>query len=91
VATVVAKLGEDTARRRRDQRARSTWSSTAPGPGAEGRWGHIRRAAAANIPVVTTAAADGAARGMADWSRHELGCGPPEPPGVTADRLHLDV
>ena len=55
--------------------ARSTWSSTRPGPRpARRRRPHPRAPPAAHrVPLLTTvAAALAAANGMADWARHDL-------------------
>ncbi len=78
VATVVSKVGEESGGLDAIDLIESgkvdlvVNSPRGRGPRADGDY--IRRAAAqAGIPVVTTAAAGlAAARGMADWSRHEL-------------------
>ena len=77
VATVVAKLGEtgghDSVELIADGRVDLVVNSPrGRGPRADGRY--IRIAAAAHdVPLLTTgAAALAAARGMADWARHEL-------------------
>ncbi|MET1039423.1 MAG: carbamoyl phosphate synthase large subunit, partial [Acidimicrobiales bacterium] len=98
VATVVAKLGEETGHDAVEliQSGKVDLVVNSPrgrGPRADGA--HIRRAAAsANIPVVTTAAAGlAAARGMADWSRHELRVRTLQEyhQGVNADQLSLPL
>ncbi len=98
VATVVAKLGEETGHDAVELigSAKVDLVVNSPrgrGPRADGA--HIRRAAAsAGIPVVTTAAAGlAAARGMADWSRHELRVRTLQEyhRGVTADQLSLPL
>jgi carbamoyl-phosphate synthase large subunit len=77
VATVVAKLGEETGTDAVELIARGKVdlvvnSPRGRGPRADGA--HIRAAASANqVPLLTTASAGlAAAGGMADWSRHEL-------------------
>jgi len=77
VDTVVAKLGEQTGTDAVELISSGKVdlvinSPRGRGPRADGR--HIRGAAgAAGIPLLTTASAGlAAARGMADWSRHQL-------------------
>jgi carbamoyl-phosphate synthase large subunit len=77
VATVVAKLGEETGTDAVELIASGKVdlvvnSPRGRGPRADGA--HIRAAAGANqVPLLTTASAGlAAAGGMADWSRHEL-------------------
>jgi carbamoyl-phosphate synthase large subunit len=99
VATVLSKLGEEGGGDDAIDLIESgkvdlvVNSPRGRGPRADGDY--IRRAAAsANIPVVTTAAAGlAAARGMADWSRHELRVRTLQEyhQGVNADQLRLDV
>ena len=95
---MVAKLGEETGHDAVEliQSGKVDLVVNSPrgrGPRADGA--HIRRAAAsANIPVVTTAAAGlAAARGMADWSRHELRVRTLQEyhQGVNADQLSLPL
>jgi carbamoyl-phosphate synthase large subunit len=96
VGTVVAKLGDHDGHDAVDLIGSGKVdlvvnSPRGRGPRADGR--HIRAAAAAaGIPVVTTAAAGlAAARGMADWARHELRVRTLQEyhQGVTADQLSL--
>jgi carbamoyl-phosphate synthase large subunit len=98
VATVVAKLGEESGHDAVEliesgQVDLVVNSPRGRGPRADGA--HIRRAAAAaGIPVVTTAAAGlAAARGMVDWSQHELRVRTLQEyhRGVTADQLSLPL
>jgi carbamoyl-phosphate synthase large subunit len=98
VATVVAKLGEadghDAVELIRSRKVDLVVNSPrGRGPRADGR--HIRvEAASAGIPVVTTVAAGlAAARGMADWARHELRVRTLQEyhRGVTADQLSLPL
>jgi carbamoyl-phosphate synthase large subunit len=99
VATVLSKLGEEGGGLDAIDLIESgkvdlvVNSPRGRGPRADGAY--IRRAAAsASIPVVTTAAAGlAAARGMADWSRHELRVRTLQEyhRGVNADQLSLDV
>jgi len=98
VATVVAKLDDDEGHDAVEliesgQVDLVVNSPRGRGPRADGA--HIRRAAAAQgIPVVTTAAAGlAAARGMVDWSHHELRVRTLQEyhRGVTADQLRLPL
>ena len=77
VATVVAKLGEETGVDAVDLIASGKVDLVVNSPrgrGARADGAHIRAAASVHsIPCLTTAAAgDAAAEGMADWSHHEL-------------------
>jgi carbamoyl-phosphate synthase large subunit len=98
VTTVVAKLGEDAGQDAVEliESGKVDLVVNSPrgrGPRADGA--HIRQAAAAaGVPVLTTAAAGlAAARGMADWARHELRVRTLQEyhQGVHADQLSFPV
>ena len=99
VATVVAKLGEDDGGLDAVdliESARSTWWSTAPGAGAPGPTAPTSggpRPRPTSRCVTTAAAGLAAARGMADWSRHELRVRTLQEyhRGVHADQLSLPL